>query len=129
MNIHPSVKRRASLGIVLVALIALSGCSNPLADDAESTPDAVAEVGSTPTPAPPIPIVTPTPIDPTAVAEATQAAPPEERPETYVVAENDTLYGIAARFNVEISVLVEVNGLSDPNDIQVGQELIIPPLE
>ena len=129
MNIPTWLKRRFSLGIMLVALLALAGCSNPLNDDAESTPDAVAGAETTSTPAPPIPIVTPTPVDPTAVAVATQAAPPEERPDSYVVAEDDTLYGIAARFDVEISVLVEVNGLSDPNDIQVGQELIIPPPE
>lgn len=129
MNIYASVKRRASLGIVVIMLIAISGCSNPLSGETEATPDTVAGAEVTPTPAAPIPIVTPTPVDPTAVAVATKAAPAEERPSTYVVAENDTLYGIAARFDVEISVLVEVNGLSDPNDIQVGQELTIPPLE
>ena len=49
-----------------------------------------------------------------------------ENPDVYVVQENDTLYGIAARFGVELDALISLNGLSDPNDIQVGQELKIP---
>lgn len=111
----------------LCLLLLLAGCGNPFAGDPEATPEAGAAPEATYTPAPPMTVVTPTPVDPTVVAEATQDAPPEERPETYVVAENDTLYGIAARFNVELAVLVEINGLSDPNDIWVGQELTIPP--
>jgi lipoprotein NlpD len=46
-----------------------------------------------------------------------------------VVAEGDSLYAIAIRFGVEIRAIIELNGLSDPNDIQVGQELRIPPRE
>jgi LysM repeat protein len=87
-------------------------------------------VEATATAAPPMPIITPTPVDPTAVAEAAnEAAVSGERPDTYVVAENDTLYGIAAQFEVDLARLVEENGLDNPNDIYVGQELIIPPLE
>lgn len=125
IRIQPLPTRFALL-LVCVCLV-LAGCSNPLSDDeVQSTPGA-ADPSASPTPAPPLTIITPTPIDPTAVAEATEAAPVQERPETYIVAENDTLYGIAARFGLDISVLVEINGLSDPNDIWVGQELIIPP--
>lgn len=125
-RLHPRLFQLALM--LLCTCLLLAGCSNPISDDdVESTPG-VANPSASPTPAPPITIVTPTPIDPTAVAEATEAAPVEERPETYVVAENDTLYGIAARFGLDISILVEVNGLSDPNDIWVGQELTIPPL-
>jgi LysM repeat protein len=115
------------LVVMLLAVMALTACSNPLADDSDATPDAQAAPNATFTPAPPMAVVTPTPVDPTVVAEATQNAPPVERPETYVVAESDTLYGIAAMFDVELAVLVEVNGLSNPNDIWVGQELTIPP--
>jgi LysM repeat protein len=111
---------------MLVALV-LTACSNPFGDDTGATPDVPSAPNATFTPAPPMAVVTPTPVDPTVVAEATQNAPPVERPETYVVAESDTLYGIAAMFNVELAVLVEVNGLSNPNDIWVGQELTIPP--
>ena len=117
------------ISLALFAAIALAGCSNPLNDDPEGTP-AATDVQATATSAPPIPIVTATPVDATAIAENPPEAPSnEERPDTYIVAENDTLYGIAARFDVEISRLVEENGLSDPNDSQVGQELVIPPVE
>lgn len=115
------------VALIMCVCLMAAACTSPLADDEpDATQDAIDAVTS-PTPAQPIRIVTPTPVDPTAVAEATQAAPSEQRPEVYVVAENDTLYGIAVRFRVDIAVLVELNGLSDPNDIRVGQELIIPP--
>lgn len=113
----------------LAVSLAAAGCSNPLEDNPAGTPETASEQ-ATATSAPPITIVTPTPVDATAIAaNPPEAQANEERPATYIVAENDTLYGIAARFNVEISRLVEENGLSDPNDIQVGQELIIPPVE
>jgi LysM repeat protein len=121
--------RQVSLLVCLTSavLMLLAACSNPLADD-ETLEQEAANGAPTATTAPPMRIVTPTPVDATAVAAASPT-PEEERPDTYVVQENDTLYGIAARFNVEISRLVEENGLSDPNDIWVGQELTIPPLE
>jgi LysM repeat protein len=77
-----------------------------------------------------MPIVTPTPIP----AGATVPAPDqpdsgsgEANPETYVVSDGDTLYAIALRFGVEIRAIIELNALSDPNDIRVGQELRLPP--
>lgn len=121
-------KLRPTLIATVAMLLVFAGCSNPLGDDVEVTPGA-AEAQPTRTPAPPMRIVTRTPVDATAVAAGSQIPAGEDRPETYVVQENDTLYGIAARFNVEISRLVEMNGLADPNDIWVGQELVIPPLE
>ena len=121
-------KLKSVVTIGIVATMILAGCSNPLSDENDE-PDDAAEAEITPTPASPMPIITPTPVDPTVVAAATPTPATEERPETYIVAEGDTLYAIAARFDVEISTLVAENGLSDPNDIWVGQELTIPPLE
>jgi LysM repeat protein len=73
-------------------------------------------------------IVTPTPVTPAVVGTGTGAVqPPGENPSTYVVAEGDSLYAIAVKFGVELNALIEANGLADPNDIQVGQELKIPP--
>lgn len=115
-------------GILCILLLALlAGCSNPLTDAAEPTEEV--DGSAAPTSPPAMPIITPTPFDPGAVTAASPTPEFEERPDVYVVEENDTLYGIAARFDVEISLLVAENGLSDPNDIWVGQELIIPPLE
>ena len=82
---------------------------------------------ATATQLPALTIVTPTPVTPGASPVAGDVpTPPAENPETYVVQEGDTLYAIALRFGVELEALIEQNGLSDPNDIQVGQELKIP---
>ncbi len=45
---------------------------------------------------------------------------------TYVVQAGDTLYSIAARFGVDVNVLAQANGISNPNSIYVGQRLTIP---
>lgn len=44
---------------------------------------------------------------------------------TYIVQSGDTLSGIAVRFNMTQSELQELNNISDPNKIQVGQELLV----
>ena len=116
---------------VLLGCLALTfavACSNPIErgdDGATATAGGTGEVESTG--APLMRIVTPTPVDPNAIPPtATTPSGPVEVPDVYVVQENDTLYAIATRFNVDLARLVEVNNLSDPNDIQVGQELTIP---
>jgi murein DD-endopeptidase MepM/ murein hydrolase activator NlpD len=45
---------------------------------------------------------------------------------TYTVVAGDTLAAIAARFDVPLDALVELNQIADPALIQVGQELLIP---
>jgi murein DD-endopeptidase MepM/ murein hydrolase activator NlpD len=47
----------------------------------------------------------------------------------YIVQSGDTLGTIAQRFGVPLSTLIEVNAISDPNNISVGMELKIPGLE
>jgi LysM repeat protein len=77
-----------------------------------------------------LPIVTPTVVVPGASPPPGVTAPPtppDQNPATYVVTADDTLYAIALRFDVQLADLIELNGLTDPNDIQVGQELKIPP--
>lgn len=44
---------------------------------------------------------------------------------TYVVQSGDTLSAIALRFDMSQSELQEMNNISDPNSIQVGQELTV----
>ncbi|MGB8253432.1 MAG: LysM peptidoglycan-binding domain-containing protein, partial [Anaerolineaceae bacterium] len=41
----------------------------------------------------------------------------------------DTLYSIALRFGISLTSLTETNGITDPNQLFPGQELIIPGLE
>ncbi len=59
------------------------------------------------------------------------AAPPTQtEPErVYFVQVGDTLYSIALRFQVTVEALVAVNQLENPDLIQVGQKLVIPPAE
>ncbi len=103
----------------------LTACSSVFLDDDSATPSP--EVAATPTSASLLRIVTPTPVTPGITPTGPASTAPAENPETYIVAEGDSLYAIALRFNVELDALIQLNNLSDPNDIQVGQELKIPP--
>jgi len=86
-------------------------------------PEALKEVASSsqPTPAP-APSPAPPPPKPQATSQpegqATAAAPSQT---SYTVSLGDTLTRIAARFNVTKQALIEINGLTDPDNILVGQ--------
>lgn len=67
------------------------------------------------------PIFTPTP-DPVRVLPTLRVVT-----ETYVVKRNDTLGQIARRFNVPLATLVEANGIANPDYLEPGQVLKIPP--
>lgn len=47
-------------------------------------------------------------------------------PETYVVKAGDTLGSISRELDVSLDLLMEVNGIDNPNFLQVDQVLIIP---
>lgn len=44
---------------------------------------------------------------------------------TYTVKAGDTLYSIAVRYKTTVSRLVQVNNISNPNVLSVGQKLTI----
>jgi LysM repeat protein len=44
----------------------------------------------------------------------------------YAVQAGDTLYGIAARLDTTVEVLIKLNPMHDTNRLLVGQELIVP---
>jgi LysM repeat protein len=80
----------------------------------------------------PTPTITATPAPPTATPTITPTLPPSETPTpsgptTYTVEVGDSLWSIAEEFEVDVLVLMDANGLTDPDAIFVGQELIIPP--
>ena len=45
---------------------------------------------------------------------------------TYTVQPGDTLFAIAQRFGITVQAIVNANNMSNPNNLSVGQELIIP---
>jgi LysM repeat protein len=51
--------------------------------------------------------------------------PPAGSPPTYTVQPGDTLFGIARRFGTTVGDLQARNGLADPNQLQVGQVLVV----
>lgn len=75
----------------------------------------------TPATAPTLVVVTATPGPP--------ASPTPGVEQSYVVREGDTLSAIAARFGVAEEAILKANGITDPNRLFVGQELVIPPGE
>lgn len=47
----------------------------------------------------------------------------------YIIQPGDSLSSIAARFNVSMNELMSANGITDPNQLAAGQQLVIPGLE
>lgn len=54
------------------------------------------------------------------------APTPTPTPFTYVVQAGDSLSSIAIQFDIKSMTLVEVNNITDPNNLAVGTELLIP---
>jgi murein DD-endopeptidase MepM/ murein hydrolase activator NlpD len=47
----------------------------------------------------------------------------------YIVEQGDTLWDIAVRFSVSVDDLIDVNNLTDPGQLNAGDQLVIPGLE
>ena len=94
-------------GILLA--IALAGCSTT------NQPAPVVERGSTPARTAPAPV-------------RQEPATPETnaRPQVYTVKQGDTLYSIALNHGLDYHDIAERNGITDPDTLQVGQELRLP---
>ena len=81
-----------------------------------------------PTPSP-TPVPTPTPIPATPVPTPVPTAAPAPQPpppQTYTVQQGDTLAAIAQRFGTTTGAIQQANGIEDPNQIFIGQVLVIP---
>ncbi|MBL8147343.1 MAG: LysM peptidoglycan-binding domain-containing protein [Anaerolineae bacterium] len=62
---------------------------------------------------------------PALLPTAAQAQP--DGAQVHVVQAGDVLVNIANRYGTTVSAIVQANNLSNPNALQIGQELIIPP--
>ncbi len=69
----------------------------------------------------------PTPV-PTATARPVPTPTPIPTSALYTVEQGDSLRLIADSFGVSISELVEINGIENPNELYIGQVLLIPAL-
>jgi LasA protease len=73
------------------------------------------------------PSATPTSMFASPTLDPTRAsAHPTLGPGTYVVQPGDTIASIADKFGVTEEAIIELNGLTDPNSLRVGQTLLIP---
>lgn len=101
----------------MATLVLVTACSRN--DETESAP---------PTLPPPFAIVTPTPIPPGATVVITPTPTIDiSTLEKYTVEDGDSLSSIADQFGVSQDALAEINNIEDPNSLQAGQELVIPP--
>ena len=102
---------------------------------AEQRRPALDEVTVSSTPAPAVVLIATatsadaqTPSESGGAPPATPTAAPTETgaTEIYVVERGDSLSAIAARFGLTLNKLMEVNDLTDPDFVYVGQRLVIP---
>jgi LysM repeat protein len=90
--------------VTAVAAIGIAGCSND--DDPQGGPT--------------LPPIATSSTTSTTVATATTL------PQYYEVRRGDTLTLIAAAYSIPVQALMEANQLTNPDDIQAGQFLVIP---
>ena len=63
------------------------------------------------------------------VIEVTEGEKPDHLPDTYKVVKGDHLWGIAEKFyksGYNFVDIAKANSITDPNSIEVGQDLVIP---
>lgn len=108
---------RAALPLLAIAAL-LTACVPEPPPSALPTLPAVLDI----TPAPTLDI------DATATAFASEVRPSPTAAALYTVQAGDTLSDLAERFGTSVDELVAANGLTDPNDLQPGQTLLIPSL-
>ena len=114
------MRRLPALPIVLACVFVLSACgprnsSTPVASDGSGKP-LLAEA----------PAISQT-AGPNAAGTGRPAATATSLPPaSHTVEDGDVLSNIAKHYGVSVADLVEANHLADPDDLHVGQELIIP---
>ena len=94
-------------------------------DEVSAAPVAPAPVRTTPTPTP-TPTPTRTPAVATTPAPAPAPTPATSSATSYTIKSGDTLSGIAARFGTTTKKLMNLNNITDANQIRIGQVLKLP---
>ncbi len=110
-------------GLALAGVRALQPTDSRQSQPAEPVPEQEftgAAVGLLPALPTSGPVLTPTPDPPHALPRV------RTQVEQYTVQAGDTLASVAQRYTVSIPQILQANGLSDPNYVEVGQVLSIP---
>lgn len=127
------IKLTLAAGMLLAALMACArtsgsgtGSGSTLAEEgvqllSDNPQEATPTFFLPATPVPGAPILTPTPDDPHPLPTLRSSA------EQYVVQAGDMLNAIAQRFNVSVNQIVAANQIPNPNHLEVGVVLNIPP--
>jgi LysM repeat protein len=111
----------AVLGLLVVAIVVfllptlLGGSRDPAAAMASPSPGSSLR-----------PVATRAPSG-TAQPSASPSPTPEPEIRRYTVRPGDTLFGIAGELRVNMRLLQCINGLTNPNLLQPGQKLLVPP--
>jgi hypothetical protein len=118
-------------------MVMLAACSRPWTERSVITPASIWTSGEVPTAA--VVVVTPTMSYslPTQRPPAAPVLTPTQDPphyqsdggrgaQTYIVQPGDMLSAIAERYSVSMEAIIQVNHISNPDSLEVGQELIIP---
>jgi LysM repeat protein len=113
-----------TLAASLLILFLLAGCGGQVITRVTPTPSTTPTVALT-LAVTPRPTATPAPYTPAPTATPTITPTPI----VYRIQRGDNLMKIATQFGVSVRSLQELNGITDPRALQVGQELLIPSLE
>jgi LysM repeat protein len=132
---HLLISKKWGWTILLVTAVLLAACERSVPEDEMPptfTPAPIVTAPPTlPTAELPTPEIPQPTLEPTA-PPATDATAVPTQPTTgggqtvHVVAPGDTLYSISLQYGVAVEEIMAANGLSDPNSLTVGQQLIIP---
>jgi LysM repeat protein len=131
----------AGLGVLFLAMLLLPNFSGGGDDESAAVDNSVAQPVSEVAAATQAPA-----FQPTAVQQPVQSVPPASQAPssqpsvqepsapaapagstTYVVQEGDTLWDIASSFGVTVDAIIAANSFANPEDLELGQEIVIPP--
>ena len=118
---------------VLIAWRILAWQEDTYERAAAAAPPAETMVTAPPIPETPVPtatvpvvVISPAPT-PTVPPTPTPTPPPTPTPKTHNVRAGNTLSEIATFYGVSMDAILGLNNIPDPNNLQVGQVLILPP--